>query len=453
MPSTKSPLTSPDDDGPATKPSSLQSGQKFDRPGAGSFDTVPSLETDIQKFEPSQSSDTKVTPYHRADNVSGPMESSNGGQHRSVLPTVGVPIPDATLGPSAVAPHQAKFSVASPVSQMPLMHDTAHAIYRAPVTIDFGIGEIDVAKTGALREGYSSAQKPDTEKSAGQFPVAAKAPAPAELNLQSIEPGPEADAVAPNTVRTTFQSTPLLPNGNDSSLQLEVSGEKAVTLHQAATPVDLSKPTVKLEREATPNPSSTEGGGTLSGDQLESKEAVPEPPNGQTSPDQMQTVHDPDPTVPVSSDATTHIRLSDRGHAPSLAPGHLPHGLSARLAETVARFPDRPVVVTLSPEELGRVRMALTTTDGALTMVVHADRPETLDLLRRHIDTLAQDFRDLGFENLDFYFGRDQTPRRQREPRDINADQPDSSHSSPAHLHPESIPATILPTSGLDLRL
>lgn len=94
--------------------------------------------------------------------------------------------------------------------------------------------------------------------------------------------------------------------------------------------------------------------------------------------------------------------FGDRG---SGAPA-LPAGLGQHLAEVAARFPDRPVELTLSPEELGRVRMTFTTSDGALTMTLVADRPDTLDLLRRHIDVLAQDFRDLGFANLSFSFAQ-----------------------------------------------
>ena len=43
--------------------------------------------------------------------------------------------------------------------------------------------------------------------------------------------------------------------------------------------------------------------------------------------------------------------------------------------------------------------MTLATHDGTLTLAIHTDRPETIDLMRRHIDQLAQDFRDLGFSD------------------------------------------------------
>lgn len=96
------------------------------------------------------------------------------------------------------------------------------------------------------------------------------------------------------------------------------------------------------------------------------------------------------------------------GERSSGIPNNLPAGLGHRLAETAAQFLDRPLELTLSPEELGRVRMSFATQDGALTMLLQADRQETLELLRRNIDQLAQDFRDLGFQDLTFHFGQGQ---------------------------------------------
>ena len=35
-----------------------------------------------------------------------------------------------------------------------------------------------------------------------------------------------------------------------------------------------------------------------------------------------------------------------------------------------------------------------------------ADRPETLDLMRRHIDILAQEFHEIGYGTAEFAFGQ-----------------------------------------------
>ncbi|MGB0901502.1 flagellar hook-length control protein FliK [Halocynthiibacter sp.] len=78
--------------------------------------------------------------------------------------------------------------------------------------------------------------------------------------------------------------------------------------------------------------------------------------------------------------------------------------ISRQLMEVAARNGDGPVELTLSPEELGRVRMNFTMQDGVLTVSLAAERGETLALMRRNIDALLQDFGDIGFSeiNMDF---------------------------------------------------
>ncbi|MCC5987505.1 MAG: flagellar hook-length control protein FliK [Pararhodobacter sp.] len=62
------------------------------------------------------------------------------------------------------------------------------------------------------------------------------------------------------------------------------------------------------------------------------------------------------------------------------------------------------VELMLSPAELGRVEITLQNRDGAMSVSLSAERSETLELLRRHIDLLADDMRRLGFTDLAFSF-------------------------------------------------
>jgi flagellar hook-length control protein FliK len=76
------------------------------------------------------------------------------------------------------------------------------------------------------------------------------------------------------------------------------------------------------------------------------------------------------------------------------------------LVEAARLLPEGPVEVTLSPEELGKVRLALLAADGQITVQVVAERIETLDLLRRHIDVLASELRQQGYSEISFSFGQ-----------------------------------------------
>jgi flagellar hook-length control protein FliK len=62
------------------------------------------------------------------------------------------------------------------------------------------------------------------------------------------------------------------------------------------------------------------------------------------------------------------------------------------------------VEIKLSPEELGRVRLALTPGETNIVVHISVERPETLELIRRNIDVFSQSLKQEGFANPDFSF-------------------------------------------------
>lgn len=59
----------------------------------------------------------------------------------------------------------------------------------------------------------------------------------------------------------------------------------------------------------------------------------------------------------------------------------------------------------LAPAELGRLEISLREVDGLLTLSVTAERPETLEMIRRHVDLLAQELRQIAQRELSLQFG------------------------------------------------
>ena len=158
---------------------------------------------------------------------------------------------------------------------------------------------------------------------------------------------------------------------------------------------------------------------------------------------------------PVEPEVNAVLRDVQRS-GPAGASAMLPHEMTRRLVEAVSHSPNGSVELTLSPEELGRVRLSFTTQDGALTMLLQAERPDTLDLLRRHIDTLASDFKELGFDELNFRFAQNGDPREFAGANGL----PDDEHSLDETIPPESPPTSAdthrIPSDrdgGLDLRM
>ncbi|WP_103762667.1 flagellar hook-length control protein FliK [Roseovarius confluentis] len=89
----------------------------------------------------------------------------------------------------------------------------------------------------------------------------------------------------------------------------------------------------------------------------------------------------------------------------------LPRHVSEQLAAGLRRATEQSAEIRLNPAELGRVRINLHTSDTGVIVSVLADRPETLDLLRRNSDILAQEFREIGYGAAEFSFGQGGDPQ------------------------------------------
>lgn len=126
--------------------------------------------------------------------------------------------------------------------------------------------------------------------------------------------------------------------------------------------------------------------------------------------------------------------------------------VAQQLADVARQMPDRPVELALNPEELGRVRLTFTTTDGGIHIAVMAERGETMDLLRRHIESLAQEFREMGYKDVNFEFSQNGQNDAQNGDADTqNNSEPDAAHAQTQPLAP--IQLSLEPSVGLDLRL
>ncbi|MFN3645574.1 MAG: flagellar hook-length control protein FliK [Gemmobacter sp.] len=104
------------------------------------------------------------------------------------------------------------------------------------------------------------------------------------------------------------------------------------------------------------------------------------------------------------------------------------------------------VELHMAPEELGRVSMSFQPEGDALRVHLIADRPETLDLLRRHAPELAAELRAAGYESASFSFGRSGNAPSFR--ADTETGESDQGSEIPAPR-----PAAAAPAGTLDLRL
>lgn len=67
------------------------------------------------------------------------------------------------------------------------------------------------------------------------------------------------------------------------------------------------------------------------------------------------------------------------------------------------------IEIALRPEELGNVRILLSPTDTGLHVTISGERPETLELLRRNIEQLTQEFQVAGYQSVGVDIGDSDT--------------------------------------------
>lgn len=134
-------------------------------------------------------------------------------------------------------------------------------------------------------------------------------------------------------------------------------------------------------------------------------------------------------------------------HRPEMA-----RHVAQQLADVARHMPDRPIELSLNPEELGRVRMTFTLTDGGINVAVMTERGETMDLLRRNIETLAQEFRELGHKDVKFNFSsNNQESSQQNGAGDDVEITSETELSEKDQIEPARI--SLDQSSGLDIRL
>lgn len=123
---------------------------------------------------------------------------------------------------------------------------------------------------------------------------------------------------------------------------------------------------------------------------------------------------DPDRNLTFSGEPLEEIAWDIRPQAGSPT---VVHGVTAgkttmqthfahQIADAIHRSPEKSIEIALSPAELGRVRMVLLPSEGSIVVNILAERADTLDLMRRHIDDLGRSFSELGYDDISFAFGR-----------------------------------------------
>jgi flagellar hook-length control protein FliK len=147
---------------------------------------------------------------------------------------------------------------------------------------------------------------------------------------------------------------------------------------------------------------------------------------------------------PIHPLGQSHITSTQPPAAPPPA-----QQIAGALEQLTTPRPDR-IELVLAPEDLGRLRFDMTQHGESLHVILSAERPETLDLLRRSLPDLLAELRQAGVQAGSFSFGQwsENGPKTHQSGHDR---QDDKETAAPSALPPP--PPQIRPAAGLDLRL
>lgn len=171
----------------------------------------------------------------------------------------------------------------------------------------------------------------------------------------------------------------------------------------------------------------------------------------------------PDPSAPGNADVPGPegwgaLVPADRsqGAPEEMRIATTPRSVAQQMAQQTAQISAMAggrVDLRLDPEELGRVAMQIHTEGDRITLIIAAERGDTTELIRRHLQELAGELRALGYRSVSLGFedgrGGDGTPPRKKGGLDHQDPLPPGEGPSAAIPHP-SVEA---PLTGLDLRL
>jgi flagellar hook-length control protein FliK len=141
----------------------------------------------------------------------------------------------------------------------------------------------------------------------------------------------------------------------------------------------------------------------------------------------------------------------------TIARPEMPRHLAGQMAQALRGHSGGPVEISLQPEELGRVRMTVSTTDAAVIIAIVAERQDTFEMMRRHATALSRELANLGFEGVELSFeqrGGGHAERPFSQDGSGFSSSRGGAHGSEDPLHMELIHVGGLdPTKALDKRI
>ena len=261
-----------------------------------------------------------------------------------------------------------------------------------------------------------------------------------ELEVGTEMIAPEWEVISVPVVARVFVPQPEQPMApadeavRDFTLEPKQSTAPVAEVEHAPDSPDVHAPTSPPTRAEAVQLVSVEATEPEMTEDIEQRSTlISKPPSIDQTPTSTLPYH---PIAPIPITATK----------PILAPAQTVRQVAEQIVVSVANDDSGTTEIALNPEELGRVRLHMTVTDQTVQIVIAAERPETSDLMRRHLDVLQQEFRSLGFQSVDLGFADDggrNSPKETPKPTHIAVEVPPD----------DPTPTQQIISTGVDIRL
>ncbi len=301
-----------------------------------------------------------------------PIRAEGQNLHKAAPPTVvtGQPAAPASLDltespPKAPQPSEiadaAPMAVAGKVSDTPAIRQETEAARPIAVASIEKTGPVDAPPT---KQPPEIAQKPDITRQTKA--IARPEPIPQTPALTALP-------VAPPPVLPTVKAgpKPLFPS---------VAEEKSPPKGPPATPpITLSAPVVE---QAAFSASSDASGIDVSTDNI-----------GFAGQPALEAEF-------ATRFEQTNIALKPMPITPN------PRAVAIQIVQAIDPGAEKTTEIRLDPIELGKVRLTLHATETGMNVQIIAERGETIDLMRKHLEVLEAEFEGLGYQDVSFGFSQ-----------------------------------------------
>jgi flagellar hook-length control protein FliK len=115
---------------------------------------------------------------------------------------------------------------------------------------------------------------------------------------------------------------------------------------------------------------------------------------------------------PSSPETAAANRVAPSPPTPQIAPQQL----ALQIVRASGASVNGAIEITLDPAELGRLRLTLQPGDGGIMVQIAADRPETLELIRKNSAILTEEFQRSGYQSVGFSFSQNQNSAQDQPP-------------------------------------